>query len=175
MHLIVYSPLSFLCILWKPKWLPINIAWSFWFLFIIWTTEKQLKELLILLNIMCDEMVHESSQRSVMNVYEHSDSSQKIMVIVRGKAGIFWRKWANRFSWWFRQTYFNYRFFLKIWLLLVVFHSNMKNKKSSKGMWWQIVQSQIHLSCCFRSAALPLPAPMRIFIAFVVISFTPGA
>lgn len=36
---------------------------------------------------MCDEVVDESSQRSVLSVCEHSYSSQKIIIVLRGKAG----------------------------------------------------------------------------------------
>lgn len=50
--------------------------------------KKVKREFLILLNFVCDEMIDESSQRSVLNVCEHSDSSQKVIVIVRGKAGV---------------------------------------------------------------------------------------
>lgn len=49
--------------------------------------KKVKRELLILLNFVCDEVVDESSQRSVLSVCEHSYSSQKIIIVLRGKAG----------------------------------------------------------------------------------------
>lgn len=130
--------------------------------------KKARRVVLILLNFVCDEMVDESSQRSVLWLFskihcshwgeKHVYPKSELIILADslGKCSLTVEFFLVGFCWFF-------------WM------ENTKNITSFKGMWWQIVQSQIRLSCSFRSAALPLPAPMRIFIAFVVISFTPGA